>query len=334
MIVDAFLGSEHAHERRRAEKVAACCVTPQVRVERGLAPVVIPGRCRDRLCPTCQRYRAREVRRRLEAPLQKADSVRFLTLTMPAEETDLGPRIDRLYTAFRDLRRRQQWKAHVKGGAFFLETTRGREGRHWHVHLHVIIEGDYWSKESIKAEWSAVLGENANIDIRAVHHRRQAAAYVTKYLTKSTELDGWSPETIRDLARGLHRRRGLGTFGRWHRHVIDQQDEPEPKAPLPRHEIGFGIVRAALDSGMVDATKVATFLSRLSPTWRVLMKPYIPDGPELDILCTGADVAELTELLLPLAGATDEPPRAPSRPPPPPPPTLWTDDPRAGRRVI
>lgn len=289
-----------------------CCVSPRVHLRKGEAPICVPGRCRDRLCPTCQRFRARDIRRRLRPLVQAADQVRFLTLTIPADDRSLGARIDALYGWFRDLRRRRSWTGHVKGGAFFLEVTRGSAGQHWHVHLHILVEGDYWSKEAIKTEWSAVVGKTANIDIRAIHGRQQAISYVTKYVVKGADVHDWPADEVLDLATGLHRRRAMGTFGTWHAAIIDAASKEPEREALPPDFVGFATFSAALESGVVDAAKAASLLSRLSPVWRMLLSPYVPQGPELEILCTGTELGDLTEILLDISRGEPPPAAAPA----------------------
>lgn len=290
-----------SHERR-AERMGMCCVSPTVFVEAGRNPVCVPGRCRDRLCPTCQRMRGREVRRKLDVLLSKADSVRLLTLTQPATADTLGAKIDSLLLTFRSLRRRAAWKRHVRGGVCVVEITRGSSGTHWHVHLHALIEGTYWGQASIADEWESVLGTRGIVDIRAVHARHGAARYVTKYAAKGTELGGWPAETINEYAIGVHRRRLLATFGKWAKIDVNRDDEDKLPEPLPRVEVSFGLVAAALESGTIDRRSAAPLLARLGVMWRLLMAPFVGVESVSERDLGGDEIASVVSLMLDVAG--------------------------------
>lgn len=227
--------SQHAHLslNRRADRLRMCCVAPVLCVEAGRVPVLSPGRCRDRMCPTCARHRGHVCRERIRSLVLKADSVRLITLTQPAASDDLGPAIDRLLAAFQKLRRHAAWKAHVRGGLFVVEVTRGEAGKHWHAHLHVLAEGTYMPQKVLAEAWSVAIGQAAVCDIRATHSRIGAANYVTKYVTKGADCETWSDRELCDYALGIHRRRLYGTFGKWHK-VDTTRDDDTPDEKCPR----------------------------------------------------------------------------------------------------
>lgn len=314
-VIQALASSEVGSEQRRAERMAMCCVAPLVCVARGKRPVCVPGRCRDRLCPTCNVYRSQSLRAKLEAKLRAADQIRMLTLTLPRSDRGLGATVDWLHECFRALRATGEWKRHVRGGAAIVEVTRGSKGEHWHVHMHVLVEGEFWPQREAQAAWSRVVGELAIVDIRAVHSRVRAATYLAKYVAKGVECEAAGRDVILELARGLHRRRLIATFGKWHATRVDADDDAGGREPLPEHRVSFAQVRDALERGVVDRDDLLPLLVRLSRTWRLLLRDDLDGVRWLDAPPTAADLDELTQLMVLIAtrGECDDPPRPPKR---------------------
>lgn len=301
-VVDAFWKSGDAALVKRAGKLGMCGVSPIVRIEVGRRPALCPGRCRDRLCPLCARLRGQRVREKVRARVAKADAVRFFTFTLPADESNLGDRIDRLMKAFTMLRRRRAWKERVRGGIFVFETTRGRAGEHWHVHLHVLAEGDFFPQAILAAEWSTCVGEKAIVDVRAVHGREKAVAYVAKYVSKGADAAEWDDDTLCDYARGVHRRRLFGTFGTWHRvDVCDEREDDEPDT-LPREGTTWGMLKAAIDGGTLDREHTVARLWQMGACWRLLLREYVDEPPPLTGWPGAGEFDAMTRVLLAVQG--------------------------------
>jgi hypothetical protein len=312
-VIDAFLASNKPAMIKRAGKLGMCGVSPVIRLERGRRPALCPGRCRDRLCPLCSRLRGQQVRFRIRALVQKANSVRFVTLTMKASEETLGERIDAILKAFSDLRRRAFWKERCRGGLFVVETTRGRKGEHWHVHLHVLVEGDYMAQAALKAEWASVTGGSSIVDIRATHSREKAVNYVCKYVSKGSEVSEWDAETICEYAEGVHRRRLMGTFGKWHSIDVNEDRDTEEPDELPRHGTTWAKLKAAIDSGTLDRNETLAALWQLGYIWRLLIAEEFEEPPEVTVV-PGARVYDaMTVAMLDIEGV----PEREQGPPPP-----------------
>lgn len=283
-VIDAFLTSNNQALIKRAGKLGMCGVSPVVRLERGRRPALCPGRCRDRLCPLCSRLRAQQVRHRVKALVLKADAVRFVTLTMPKDDESLEKRIERLQAAFTKLRRRDFWKDRVKGGLFVIETTRGKSGGHWHVHLHCLVEGEYMVKSALKAEWAACLEGAEIVDIQACHSREKAISYVCKYVSKGSDVEKWSEEELCEYAVGVHRKRMFGTFGKWHKVDVSEERDSDEPGELPRHGTTWAKLKEAMDSGTLDREETVKALWQLGYVWRLLLKDEV-DG-ELAVTVT------------------------------------------------
>lgn len=283
---------------KRAQKMGMCCVAPTVYVGRGAVPSCSPGRCRDRCCPTCAMFRAGSLRSRLRRMLEKSNSVRFLTLTMKPASVGLGKCIDALHRAFRLLRKSLAWRDHVRGGCFVVEITRGSEGKHWHVHLHALIDGKYFPHEILHDAWSVAVGERSRAEIKAVYGRDGLAGYLTGYLAAGSGDASWTFAEIQEFAMEMKGRRTMGTFGTWHRVKTDNLDAEAPEPIRPDVSLSFTAVEAVLDCEPELREAAAPLLSRLSATWRLLMKPYVSDLRWLDAPMDAKSFASLTSVLL------------------------------------
>lgn len=298
LTINALWYSEKPALIRRADKIGMCSVAPTVFVGRGCIPTCSPGRCRDRLCPTCAMFRAGTLRTRLRQLLVKSRSVRFLTLTMAPVSKDLGKCVDALHDAFRRMRKTLDWKDHVRGGAFVIEVTRGLRGSHWHVHAHVLVDGVYFPHDILHRLWSSAVGEASRVEIKALHDREGAVSYLAKYMAKSTALGSWTHEEICEYAEQMHCRRTVGTFGTWHRMKMDHLDANAEKPKRADCELSYVVVEAVLDADERIRESAAPLLSRLSATWRLLMTPYRHGLQWLDAPIEAKDFHALTEVLL------------------------------------
>lgn len=224
---------------KRVRRLEQCCVAPLYASKSNGTVGIIPGFCRDRMCPTCQYHRGREVAARVEGAVLSMSSPRFLTLTLRHRTESLHAMLDRLYAAFRELRKSPAWKAHVKGGIGTLEVTLSKTDECWHAHLHLLIDGVYWHQGSIKAEWLRVTGDSEIVYIEPVHDRNKAAKYVSTYIGKPAEVFGWENERLCEYAKAMAGRRLVVTFGTLYRAIKatdDCQTAPtlvEPLASVP-----------------------------------------------------------------------------------------------------
>lgn len=178
---------------------------------------IVPDFCHDRWCVPCANARAYRITANLLTQLGDRQT-RFVTLTLKASPHTLRQRIDRLLSAFANLRRRAFWKERVQGGCGFLEITRGSQGAHWHPHLHLILEGRYLPKEQLVATWLDLTGDSYVVDIKLVREQHVVGRYVTKYASKplAPELLR-SPEALAEAVAALRGRKLLYAFGTWAR---------------------------------------------------------------------------------------------------------------------
>jgi hypothetical protein len=278
LIVDALWESSDSALKRRAEKIGLCCVAPMIFADSDSMPVCVAGYCRDRLCPTCMRRRAFKVRQRLCSLVSSMNAPRFLTLTERDNSDPLSVRMDRITAAVRKLRHTKEWKRHVVGGVMVWETTRNEKAGTWHPHVHLIIDGEFWSHSSLLSAWKAALGSDGTARIEACHDRNKSARYLAKYLAKDSELAAWPAKTIEEFATAMHRRRLVATFGRMHKLNVDLCDGEKEKPKLPRASLSYETIRSAIDAGDGPARSAAPLLARLGIAFRQLFFEFSMPG--------------------------------------------------------
>lgn len=199
---------------KRLTRIDACCVAPMIVLRTNGKLGISPGFCRDRMCPSCQWHRGRELERKVFKVVSAMDYPRFITLTLKHSDDGLSDQITRLYESFRRLRQQKGWKAHVRMGVATLEVTRQlRDGR-WHPHLHILYDGEFYNVATLKAGWEVATGDSSIVFIKVPHGREQASAYIARYLGKPVDLYEWPPAATCEYALALAGRRLLMAFGK------------------------------------------------------------------------------------------------------------------------
>lgn len=188
--------------------------------------------CRSRHCEPCMRSKAGKMAANLREELEKKKAAgvkfRFITLSVKHTEKPLAVQVKKMYGDFKKLRNSKEWKRSQTGGVFFSEikfdpsspSNRDRlaQGKRplWHPHIHVISEGNFLDKFDLSRLWHKVTGDSSIVDIRQMENEREAAHYLSKYVTKSTSVAVWddvdAAEEWITASRGL---RTAATFGCW-----------------------------------------------------------------------------------------------------------------------
>ncbi len=172
--------------------------------------------CHSRHCEPCMRAKANRIQANLKEKLRKAGQAeyRLLTLTLKHNHDELIPLLKKLYACFKKLRQTRLWKASQKGGAAILENKFTANG--WHPHLHCVVQGSYLTQDVLSRLWFKITGDSHQVDVRLLRRLEDAAAYVTKYITKSTNDSVWAEDSRAQewisASRGL---RCCFTFGSW-----------------------------------------------------------------------------------------------------------------------
>jgi len=176
---------------------------------------IVSDTCRDRWCIPCARHRAATITANL-LPLIQGKEIRMLTLTLQANATSLRAQLDKLLASFSTLRRSAVWQQHISGGAAMIEITRGRNEDHWHPHLHILVEGQFFPKQLLRAAWETASGGSYIVDLRRVWDPESVVHYVTKYATKPAHASLWKDQNaLQEAMNALRGRKLLISFGTW-----------------------------------------------------------------------------------------------------------------------
>lgn len=222
--------------------------------------------CHSRWCTPCSRERAARIVGNLSITLNRGD-IRFLTLTMKHSDTPLPDQIDRIYAAFRKLRRAACWTSAVDGGCAVLELKHSHRTRLWHVHLHCLLDGRFIQREDVQAEWWRITGDSHVIDIRRCHDADHAAHYVVKYITKPVPSSVINkPGQLREMMSAVARRRLILTWGSWRGvRLTEPLDLTAWKSIAPLAEL-----YKRKDAGDLDAYLILSHLETGLPEARIL----------------------------------------------------------------
>ena len=187
----------------------------------------IPKRCNYIICSECGKIRSERFYKKfikLVKTKRIARSIydiglRFLTLTI-SNIKNVIEGVDKLYYAFKKLRRRDYWKARVLGGIGAIDMKKDGKGL-WNIHIHALIFSRYLDMKSHKKkggnsklvqEWKQCTGGDAILDIKRVNSHEGSLYYILKYLAKGiTDL---SYEQKAQFFKLTFRRRLLFTFGK------------------------------------------------------------------------------------------------------------------------
>lgn len=213
---------------RAVEAFAECGNTCYAHVNAARTDVRLAANCcKNRFCEVCQRRRGLVISDAL-ADFIGGREVRFLTLTLRASHTPLREQIDLLYRHFSTLRRRAWWKRHVVGGAAFLECKIGANSGAWHVHLHILCEGEFMLQKELSNEWYCTTGSSFIVDVRACPDTASRARYVTKYVTKPADASVYAqPARLVEFIGAYKGRRACFTFGTWRGLQLDPDVIPD-----------------------------------------------------------------------------------------------------------
>lgn len=171
--------------------------------------------CGDRFCVPCANLRSRDIQSKVEQ-LMQGGRHSMITLTLAHSVASCEATIDTLLGSFAKLRERMFWKRAVKGGAYFVELTRGAHGTAWHIHLHVLAKCSFIKWEELRDAWREITKTSHVVHVRAVDDNRKGAIYSSKYATK-----GFDQSVVEDhqalveAITALSGRRLVGTFGTW-----------------------------------------------------------------------------------------------------------------------
>lgn len=169
--------------------------------------------CHLRWCPVCSQSRRNYIAHSVAEWLGIASHPKFLTLTLKHTEAPLDFQVQQLYSFFRELRRRKEFKRCVTGGIWFFQIKKSKTDNLWHPHLHCIITGFYLQQRKLSQMWSQITYGSHIVDIRSIRDPQAAANDAARYAASPGSLVDLSHSDGCELVEAMNGRRICGTWG-------------------------------------------------------------------------------------------------------------------------
>jgi hypothetical protein len=98
-------------------------------------------RCKDRVCPVCNSYRASILARKVEKLGERMTNPHLLTVTAPnLFRDDLKKGFANYKDSMRSFKRNKTWfKKYIAGGVEHIEVNKDRK-KGWHIHSHILVD--------------------------------------------------------------------------------------------------------------------------------------------------------------------------------------------------
>lgn len=245
--------------RKLANRLAHCCRFPEVMQDDASGELILTSdSCNSRVCPRCSRRRGAELHDRIDAMARMLDWPAMMTLTIRQGDRSLDEAIEHLQDSFKRLRRSKAWKAHVFGGVSVLEVKWSGANQAWHPHLHILCDMIYWPQAELSDAWLTASGDSKICDVRRVSGPKEAANYVTKYVSKGTDVHHMPSHRVPEWCHALHGRRLAQPFGALHGSRTRVQ-RPEHRGSLVRVGL-LPILHEASHNGDETARELLTAL--------------------------------------------------------------------------
>jgi len=169
--------------------------------------------CHSRWCIPCAVHRSTLTAARIRDWLGDLPA-RFVTLTLAADHEPLAHRLDRIYAAFRRLRRCEWWRSRVKGGVASVEIKWSVKSAHWHPHLHILCHAEWLEHADLSREWHVATGDSYIVDVSLVESADESARYISKYAAKPARAATYrDADRLQEMMLAMHGRRLLLAFG-------------------------------------------------------------------------------------------------------------------------
>lgn len=259
-VIECVACSDLPGAEKRATRINCCSQVVQVGATANGRPGVQFFRCKDRLCQICSRYRRLAAAEKVTAMIASMQSPKLLTLTLAATDRPLHETLDRLVDRYRALRRRPLWKREVRGAAAVIEVTRGATDRHWHVHLHVLVDMEYVPQATLSSEWLCTTGDSYIVDVRSVASGPKAARYMSKYAAKGCDTSKLDAGHLVEYVAAMYRRRMFIATGNLHGLQADRDDWESRHQPVGE-TLSVARIRKAAQQQCLAAQRVLRLMA-------------------------------------------------------------------------
>ena len=169
--------------------------------------------CRLRWCPFCARAKTAYLQHAISEWSDPKYNIRFVTLTLKHTSEPLAGQIDRLYSAFKLMRRNKNFRNLVSAGIWFFQVKLNKDLTEWHPHLHILVTGRYVPKDLLSRIWYRCTKSSKIVDIAYVHNKQAVIKYVARYCARPSNLSEMPEEFVIDLFDAMHGRRLCGSWG-------------------------------------------------------------------------------------------------------------------------
>ena len=175
--------------------------------------IAMPSRCENRICPVCGKVKSFRIRRKIRAmmkgiPQVKGNRLMLLTLTKKSNGKDgfTKESIKEFFGQVRKFMNRFYPAKSNSGGIVILEI-----GKDFNLHVHCVVFGPYIHQAVLSKVWNEITGDSKIVDIREIKNHKSATNYITKYVTKNTELEG--PKEYVLIIKEMYKLRAMRTYG-------------------------------------------------------------------------------------------------------------------------
>lgn len=211
---DLYFQVDRESDHPRHERLVECRQRAWFLVNRETRDVrVASNQCRLRWCPLCSKSLQNYRMQTIGDWLHKADHPKFLTFTLKHSNAPLEHQIETLYSSFRKLRLKKQYRALLTGGIWFFQILKSKATNQWHPHLHCIVTGKYVPQKRLSNDWLKITGTSSIVDIRVVSRPEKVAYYVSRYSARPANLKDLDNADAIELISALHGKRLCGTWG-------------------------------------------------------------------------------------------------------------------------
>ncbi len=214
----------------RAKRIGMCGNTINIlrKQENGYESILFKPelRCKDRLCPVCNSFRASTLARKVEKLGKEMTNPHMLTITASLENRfDLEVAFKNFKASMKKLKRDKSWfKKYISGGIEHIEVVFNKQTG-WHIHSHMIVDlkilrnvyntvnlPNGYEIDIVKKELEVVLervGLGVISDIRPVTegYGKEISKYCAKF---ALDIDD---ERLKEIIMALKGKRMVSKFG-------------------------------------------------------------------------------------------------------------------------
>ena len=206
--VDGGFGGKFSSRLKQCRKIAWFVQNAETKKLR-----VRSSRCKLRWCPICRDVQRMIVTRAVDEWLEVQKYPKMMTLTLRHSDDPLEIQINRIYSAFRKLRRRAYFQRLITGGVWFFQLKFNLRTEQWHPHIHCLVAGKFLPHTRLKELWRNITGDSYVVDIRPVKNLENASTEVARYATSPADLTTVNLEEAKTVHYATKHRRICGSWG-------------------------------------------------------------------------------------------------------------------------